>query len=361
VAALCLTASCSLVTSFEGFDRPVSSKPDAETGVADASDGGKEAVDPCHVRWPAEPPDGSIKDIGELVAAMSSMRTHSTGGPLFGFDLDDLCTCPARVACLGAQAGQPCDPPGSGIDNAAAALFTLFSKSTGASMDESGLRLGLDRGRFSVVFRLSGWNGEADDPDVLLQVLAAFNGRPGKPNADGGVTFDGDDVWTIDEESLASGNIPTAPIRKAYVRGGVLVAEASSMILKARIPTVNERWLLLRVFVRDFHLTARITRQGGELKLTEGRIGGRAPTADLFKLATYLGACPGTVPYEAMKPVVCDARDLPTDPGKDGRDIACETISLGVAFEALPARVASATGRPADELPCDGGGTFDCK
>lgn len=346
--ALAVTTACSLLTSFDGFDEPkvTDAASDVAVDSADAS-----VTDPClRRRWPPPPTKGSDGDVGELVSALRSMKTVNESGLPYGFDLDNLCSCPERVACLGSQPNQPCDPKGSGIDNAASDLFFLFSKATGTSLDETGLRSGLDRGKFSVVFRLGRWNGEANDPEVTLQVLNAFDANQ---NADAGARFDGNDTWVIDSESLV-GALPTSPVFKAYVSDGVLVAEMPNLVFKARIPTVDDKWLLLRVVLRDAHITARIARTGAGFSLTEGQLGGRSPAAELITLGMYLGACPGGVAFTSVKPILCDARDLPIDPAKDGRDFACDAVSVGVAFETSPAKVAPLVGTPVDTFPCTG-------
>ena len=349
------TAACSLLTSFEGFDHP---KGAAVTDAGAAGDAAPE--DTCfRRRWPAPPAGGSSADLGPMVAALSSMKTINETGFPYGFDLDGLCSCPEKVACLGSKPNLPCDPTDSGIDNVASDLFFFFSKATKTSLDESGLRLGLDRGKFSVLFRLAGWNGEPDDPDVSLQVLNAFDANPG---TDAGARFDGNDQWIVDTASLVSG-IPVQPVTKAYVAGGKLVAEMPTLTFKARIPTVGDKWLLIRVVLRDVHLTATIAKKGASFTLSDGELGGRSPSAELFTLAMYLGACPGGVAFDSMKPILCDARDLPIDPAKDGRDFPCDAISVGVAFEASPAAVAPGdAGTPDDPFPCvDASLPYDCQ
>jgi hypothetical protein len=219
------------------------------------------------------------------------------------------------------------------------------------------LRIALDHGKFSLLFRLGRWNGEANDPEVSLQVLNAFDANRG---TDGGARFDGNDTWVIDGESLIS-NIPTSPVLKAYVTNGVLVAEMPSLVFKARVPTNNEKWLLLRVVLRDAHITARITRTATGFTLDEGQIGGRSPSAELLTLAMYLGVCPGSVAFDSVKPLLCDARDLPVDPAKDGRDFACDAVSVGVSFEASPANAAATVDMPPDALPCAAMMPMDCK
>lgn len=355
VPLLSVTSACALITSFDGFDEPKAHRDD---GGTDAS---VEAAPPpvcSHKRWPAPPDGGSGSEIGDVFGAVRAMSLVSSGPEPLGFDLDELCSCPERLACTGAQPGKPCDPRDSGIDNAATSLFAFFSAASGIALDESGLRSGLDRGRFGLVFRVSAWNGEPSDPELRVAVFNAFDVNPG---TDGGAKFDGNDKWLIDDESLVDDRIPVYPSTTAYVADGVLVAMLPRLRVKIRIPTVNEQWLLIPVEMRDVHLTARIERTGGGITLRGGELGGRMPTASLLALAASAGVCPGTDGYRSLKPLLCDARDVPIDPGKDGRDAPCEALSMGLGFEAVPAAIVGDAGKPTDLAPCaEAGPADDC-
>lgn len=351
---LALTSACALLTSFDGFDEPKARPADA---AVDAPEAGPPAA--CaHKRWPAPPDAGGSNELGDLFGAVRAMTLVSAGPEPLGFDLDDLCSCPERVACTGARANAPCDPRDSGIDNAATSLFSFFSAASGIALDESGLRAGLDRGRFGLVFRVSAWNGEPDDPDVRIALFNAFDVNPG---TDAGARFDGSDRWLLDVESIVDGRIPVYPSTSAYVRGGVLVAALSRVLVKIRIPTVEDRWLLIPVEMRDVHVSARIARSGGGVELRGGELGGRMPSGSLLALAASAGVCPGTEGYRSLKPLLCDARDVPIDPSKDGDDGACEALSMGIGFEAAPAAIVAEAGKPSDFVPCaDAGPADDC-
>jgi len=355
-SAVC--AACSLLTSFDDFDVP---RVGTEAGVAEGGPTEAGPDDPCpdRRRWPEGPDGGAAGDLGTQVAAVKRLSFVDDGGVPYGFDLDGLCSCPDKVACVGAKPNAPCDPARSGIDNAARGFISLFSVATGANLEESGLALGLRAGKYSVVFRMSGWNGEADDPEVSLQILNVYDANGGD---DAGAAFDGGDTWTVDLESLIDNRFPTSPVTRAYVASGTLVAELPVLVLKSRIPTTGNRWLLVRLPLRNARVTARIARSGKSFALTDGQIGGRVPATELLTSISVVGGCPGSPNFDAVKPFVCDARDLPIDPGKDGRDQPCEAVSFGATFEATPAAVAPDGGAPSDELPCgDAGVPVDCK
>src|SRR5687767_1679992 len=103
-AAVLLSAglACSLVTTYDGFTPP----------------GGAPV---CGRRIPARPLNAPPGGTGDLYGAASYLHflDRPDAAPL-GFDLDGLCTCPDRAACRSTKAARegPCDPPGTGIDNA---------------------------------------------------------------------------------------------------------------------------------------------------------------------------------------------------------------------------------------------------
>ncbi len=340
--------ACSLLTSFDGIaprDRD-GTELDAEASVEDAGNGGC-----AHVRWP-EPPEAVADgpDLGELTSALTEIRVFDpiVQGRPQGYDLDGLCTCPDRPACAGSKPGAPCDTPATGVDNAGDGLFRILAQQ-GVSLDDTGLRTGIRKGQYGIVVRLGGYDGERDDPDVKVALFNAV-----AVNGDGGVPReDGTDRWLTDGESLLDGRFPTYFASKAYVRDGVLVAELLRLILRVRIPTGPETWSLLELDLRNAHLVARLgARTGTGIGLTEGRIAGRIPEAAMLMQAMRSGACRDSGLYEAIKPTVCAARDLPLDPSKDGRDLPCDSLSAAVGFTAGAALLAPGSGTRADTTPC---------
>lgn len=346
--AASLAASCSLLTSYDGFERDLPF--DAAPPAVEAGDAAPR--DPClHTRWPDPPTaDGASGGGGaaELVGAATALSVIGPEGiPPNGFDLDRLCTCPDRAACAGALATAACDPGLTGIDNAGQELFRAFV-GAGVAVDDTGLRTGLESGQYGFVFRLTGYNGAPDDAAVRLDVFNAvgLQGDAGAPS------FDGNDTWTLDSESLA-GSVPTYGSRSAYVRGGVLVAEFAQILLKMRIPTLGGAWLLIELELRSAMVVARVAQVGTNgLALADGIIAGRIPGAALLRQAQRGGACVGTSVYEAVKARVCDARDLPLEPGRDGRDEPCEALSGAIGFRAGAARKGQTPGSRDDVSPC---------
>lgn len=303
-------------------------------------------------RWP-DPPAGTDdgRDVGELASAVTQLRILDpiAQGKPQGFDLDGLCTCPDRPACIGGQPDKPCDTADAGIDNAGDGLFQTLA-AQGVALDDTGLKMGIDMGQYGILMRVAGYNGELDDPDVKVAVFnaVAVNGDGGVPRADG------TDRWTIDSESFLDANrFPTYFSTKAYVVSGVLVAELLRVVLRARIPVAPGTWSLLELDLRNAHVVARLgARSAKGIVLEDGRIAGRIPGTAMLTQGMRSGACRDSGVYEALKPIVCAARDLPADPGQDGRDLPCASLSVGFGFAAAPAIIAPGSGTRTDVVPC---------
>jgi hypothetical protein len=350
-AAASLLVACSILTSFDGI-APRGASPDIALDAAPESGAGDAGVPACsHTRWPDLPPladDG--RDIGQIVTAVTQL--HVVGpineGRSQGFDLDRLCTCPEPAACTGSKPGAPCDVADTGIDNAGENLFrTLVG--AGVSLDDTGLLTGIMQGQYGIIVRIEGYDGELDDPDVKVAFFNAVT-----VNGDGGVPRnDGTDSWTVDSESLLDGRFPTYFSSKAYVAGGILVAEFERLVVRARIPYGQKSWSLVELELRSAHLVARLgPRAARQASLEEGTIAGRTPAAAILTQGMRSGACRDSGSYEALKPLVCASRDLPLDPARDGRDTPCDALSLAIGFAARPALIAPGSSTRTDELPC---------
>ncbi len=345
-SAASLVVACSLITSFDGIDPRPPSDPDGGDAAADAAvpvDAGCQRL-----RWPDRPlgvdPGG---DLGDLTSAVTQLRILDpvAQGKSQGFDLDGLCTCPERPACRGKE---QCDLD-SGVDNVSDSLFKTIA-ALGLSLDDTGLRIGIQSGAYGVVVRLSGYNGKPDDPEVKVAVYNAFdvNGEGGVPREDG------TDEWTVDTESLLDNRFPAYFASKAYVTAGVLVAPLTRLVIRARLPVSKSAFALFEMDLRNAFLVARLgARTGaGGIALEDGRIAGRIPVAALLAQAMRSGACVDSGIYQNVRPAVCDARDLPLDPAKDGRDEACDALSFGFGFVASAARIGRDAGTRTDTSPC---------
>ena len=71
--------------------------------------------------------------------------------------------------------------------------------------------------------------------------------------------------------------------------------------------------------------------------------------------------CPGTQTYEDVKSQACRSADIPTDPKQDGKDQSCDALSLGLRFNAQPAKLGPITKDNGSPAVCVDAGPDDCQ
>ena len=346
--------------------------------AADASaDGDKSDGDICgSARWPARPDkdDPSTKDY-EFYAAVKVLDFGAADAgvaPTYGFNLDGVCTCPMPESCKpirdAGSAAKHCDDE-AGIDNSGAALIRQFSSSAGF-FDQSFINAKIAAGVFGAIFRVRGYNGQANDTKVELSVYVS-NGTEGVQKGTPAVPkLDGNDKWTLDPSSLLGGTIPDggAPVPNtydlnAYVRDGLLVANLDFPLAIG----AGDGEGLVTIELSGSVIVAKLEPYQGVFR-ANGVIGGRWPTTKLLKSIAVLrdpfdldaSLCGNNGTYQALKPKICGYADITKNPIEDGKNAPCDSISIGFAFESTPATYGSVFGKPDAGAPCGPQWTDDC-
>ncbi len=359
-----VAAACSLLTSFDGFEG-ASTRTDAGDDVTTPQDDGGSSGEPCaHQTWPSPSTTGAgandTTDVGARTSAISDLKILSTvdgGPPTVGANLDGLCTCPDAPSCRSATREPLCDPTDSGIDNAGASFFRELAQQK-IALDDQGLAEGVNKGKYALLVRVTGYNGQANDPEVAV---AIFNGI----GLEGGATapaFNGEDTWTIDRESYPEKNFALFASKKAWVTDSVLVAEIPTLALKLRVPSASPPWQLIELGLVDAHVTARIAKtqpSSNGFTLENGLIAGRFSAKAALKQVQINGICNTDPLFGLLKTRICGVLDMPLSPGEDGRDTPCAAISVGFAFEAKAAKLGE-LGDPSDTIKCTVNPNEDC-
>jgi hypothetical protein len=291
------------------------------------------------------------------IAVQNLMFAQPDAGPLLGYDLDGVCTCPGPPSCV---SGPHCDLPG-GRDtsgNQFVGLLDNFLKGSAAG----DLNTQIAAGQLGLLFWVLEYNGEADDEGVGLAVMTS----PGiivDPEA--GTTqppiWDGTDVWNVNPSSVAGVTlvdggyiyVPLSLSTNAYVTGGTLVAT---------LPKVEISLGSASLVITDAVVTGILHAAHGGYDLQQGQLSGRVPTHDLqlfiatlrdpFNRSTFL--CGNDATFQGFRSDLCQAADIMSDPALDGTDAGCNAISLVVGFNAVAANVGALyAGKPA-QTGCDG-------
>lgn len=337
---------CSLLSSLDGYsggvvdggpdDQVDSQKPDDRdaTAAPDVDAGPQGCV---HARPPPRPSPsagdaggdaGSDVIVGALESYTFASSASATAPSTRGYDLDGLCTCPDKRACVLPGVASDCDVDG-GIDNAGGKLLLEAFALLGGSA-----AIGGSDGDNGLLVRLRNYNGLQNDDAVEVALFDTLGAEVRQGSNPGKLKKDGTDRWTVDSRSLLGGAayLPVVVDTRAYVSGGVLVAELRSTF----------RVGLVAFPVSHGYLTAKLTRTAIGYTFTEGSISVRMnakaflTALEIVKTPTgYL--CGNDVIYGSVRDRICKVRDLPTDPSVDGRESACDAFSLIMEFTAMPA------------------------
>lgn len=272
-----------------------------------------------------------------------------------GYDLDGACT---DCTCTGDTSSRCLPRPGAtkaaitdgpqGEDRGARALFQA-----GAAIFEpissQGVKKAVDSGQFTVLLRVSGYNGLADDTNVVVAWFVGA-GLPAPPK------WDGSDEWPVREYGVKNGDVnqPVSVDTAAYVRDHVLVAGPKGVDGTSReVPLQVSADFLLTV--SSVFVTGRIVPSGSSYALQDSILAGKWKTEDILRQVSGLSfggvpICPGTPLYAQIGTTICNSSDVslfdgtPTD--------ACNAVSLGVTFLATPARIGSVKAQPPPTNAC---------
>ncbi|MBM4356876.1 MAG: hypothetical protein FJ096_02075 [Deltaproteobacteria bacterium] len=354
---------------------------DVTSSGGEAGNGGNPPTTCVHARWP-EPPSATVPggaeieviaavraiDIGEGAPDLSSL------GPARGYDLDQFCTGEGDgSSCLLPEGGNPAaskDGPG-GIDNASAVLFGAI-KAFEPLLDSARFSEGADRGDWSLLVRVQGYNGLPDDSEVTVSLYPSPGLRAEKcVSMDAVPKWDGTDAWPVGTSALKMGSgtgddggrgtcspgvpgysfdRPRFTDPKAYVSGGQVVANLPDVEITAWLAKSP---LVLRL--KAGFVTGKLVKVGSGYGIEGGRFVGRWPTSAMLRqlaasVTSELPVCTDNPIYKLLKDGVCDARDVTSTLG--GPTTPCDALSIGIAFEAAPATLGAVVPLAPSESEC---------
>jgi len=372
VTATALAAACSIydkslllapaTKDAQGPD--VSLQPDA------TDDGG------CVNAVAPEPPSSQPSDVEqEIIFAADALRIDALdddgGTPVpSGLDLDLTCTCPGPPSCVNPiDAGLvSCDGPG-GRDKGSVTMLTQIA-SIADNFRASFIRSDIGKGNYTLLFRLSRYNGEDNDRDVGVAVYPS-NGTEGVQNGSLPVPkFDGTDVWTVDPLGVLNGSSLTDAGTCDTIPGGcrpIYVAENGFVrdgVLYARIDlpiSVTGSIGTLTIDLVGGGIQARIDRSQPVRRLKDLQLTGRWPIDRVLKTVGGLrdpfqpvAMCTGggTAGYGIIKQILCENLDVTSDKAKDGTSAPCDAISTAISASAVEAKLGSVYKRDSEVLPC---------
>jgi hypothetical protein len=349
----------------------------ANDAGADPDAGPDGPADLCpHARAPSRPTTEDGTGEIEVTTAVRTldMGLAKDGGTPSGlsFDLDGICTCPGPESCKPRVVGvQHCDDD-AGRDNSGGDLVRRFSIVSAGALSQESINARINDGDYGLVIRVSGYNGKANDKQVVVAVFIS-NGTPNVP-ADAGSKkpkWDGTDSWTLDSASVLGGAngervIPNFVDTNAYVANGVMVA---SLDFPLSLGNSNSDGTLTLELTGSV-ITAKLVPERGSYKIEKGQIAGRWAVRKLLAALAALfdpsrpgeHICPGTQSYDDVKALICRGADILGDPLKSDPATPCDALSIGFGFTAYPAKIGPVVQAPAGPPNCpDSGKADDCQ
>lgn len=320
---------------------------------------------------------GSVNDDTGLTANEFAWET-------IGFDLDGVCTNSSTCSLTKGDdlaSSDPCRAPGISIpydgdncrDNLVGQLFKIAALSpemVRLGFTEQAWNCAINAGWMNLIFKVSDYNGEANDDSVRVDVYSSigiptpayrcdqgpdYSVQPGWWNE---APWTASDPWKVSRRSIAPGaddlgdDLPDAVVADAdaYVRDNWLVAElpdGSNLWLNGeRAQTPGIRFLLHRGL-----LTAKLDKdpQTGEWSANEGTIAGAMLSSDIVTAFREIGFCENFCnAYSTLSSYVATFGDILASTKELLPDEDCDAMSLGMAF-----RGRQVTARAADIVDAD--------
>ena len=340
-------------------------------------------------RWPLAPEGTNLGGNTSFVVALRTFdfgeAIKTPGGPVqparedIGYDLDGFCTKNDALSDPTLTQENSCDPvagwftprfgdlPG-GRDNGLRYIIELIA----SALEDFGTpiyNVALESGEVSLLMQVEGYNEQPDDDDIEFKLYTpgSFSmANPGEPK------FDGQDEWPIAIDSFEgeNSNVPKFVAAQAYVTGNTLVANFRTVDLRLRIGIAQSQIVDLVLRFTDPFFTAEIQKLGNVWTLRNGQIAARWQTAELlkqvknfpnpfydptsFEPGNTLNMCTITPSYRVVREAICGATDILA--GGVSPNAICNSISVGIGFEAVQARLGATVRLPTLDSDC---GEFD--
>lgn len=314
--------------------------------VTDAGAEGSAEAQACgHVR-PPDPPtvSGAGGDI-EFVVAVSAIDfgdANGDGDPKqVGYDLDYRCTCQGETnGCMRPDwaSAEACDGP-DGRDNATGVFISQMTALFGGFGSEAWSEAAI-AGEWSIVFKVSGYNGLPDDDQVRLDWYVTDQYWEDKPNGTYVPSWDGTDTWPIRSSCLVDQGAGTHTLsgpkyfdEHAYVSGGRIVA---SLPVSAFQVSADYAIQFNGAFI-----TAKVVEGSLGWAMQEGLLAARWKLDNILTQVSRINVlgmpvCTDHVAYLSLKRQICAYADMYS--GVGAPTTPCDSISTGMIFQTVPAR-----------------------
>lgn len=291
----------------------------------------------------------------------------------YGFDIDGICTNP--LDCLSAPDGELGCRSGTGIpfdgngcrDNKFGELEPIAAGEPNIrpfGLGEERFNCELHRGGFTIMAKISGYNGEPDDSQLRVDLYMSL-GRENLPDwkCEDGVDWEpnakwlASDKWIIDSTTLESmtstdGELPPSQVadRNAYAREGYIVAQLpDGSVMDFLGDNANTTGFAMPV-QKGLFVAKAIQGPDGLWTAEDGLLAGRVLKDEMRDAFREIGFCEDNV-GESTYSILTNYLNANMDvlaSGENDPDADCDAMSVAIAFtgrQASPGRIETAVPR----------------
>ncbi|MCA9607987.1 MAG: hypothetical protein KC619_20400 [Myxococcales bacterium] len=250
-----------------------------------------------------------------------------------GWDLDARCTLPPtsptgtwehECAPTSASGEHVVDLEGCRDDAWATEVAGAFGP-LGAQL-ELALATSMNDGVGPLMVRVSGWDGGADDPSVLVEIVPVAFGVPSGGVRGDLLAWDGSDAFHPFAAFVEADGRAVLRDEEAYVSDGVLVAR----LLEDPVFPFRARDRSMTLRLGEAMLTLTFLEGGGA---TDAVLTGRWPIDDALAELDHEGLCAGDPLRRAAEIRIRDSADVrERSRGGAGMTAPCEALSISLGF-----------------------------
>ncbi|MFW5739669.1 MAG: hypothetical protein ACOC1F_04825 [Myxococcota bacterium] len=350
---------------------------DPETGCATAS-----------MPTPEDRPSSSDpgESIDPLFFAVRSMRLGSLdkeGNPSktawqgIGFDLDGTCTrsptcsvidpvvsCTSRLPVVPGDGNYCRDNRFGELEYAIAANEDIGER---FGLNDTTFNCSLCQGAYNMIFKISGYNGQANDATVRVDIYPSPGIETLKPidcaSAD---VWDEDQCWKKSDAWAIQSDYVTNPVGSTNIGDSKLddsTAYVREWYAVVRLPDNTRFWFpddrgvatAFPLVMQGGLVTGKLTQDAEDnWTLEDGIIAGRMEAEDALESFRFIGLCED----DPLGPTVESYARMWSDVLSSGAvlpDAECDAISVGIAFTASEATMGAVTEVETDDPCADGG------
>lgn len=352
-------------------------------------------VDPCrHAEAPSRPgnDDDPTTKLSTITMAVERFVMGEKDGVFTGVDVDGVCTCDSRPGTA-YDGGESCRSPNSpnspnsrcdgdgGLDNAFGQLADSFKSYFDFSEYYNSA---IAHGRGNFILQVADYNGRLNDAQVNVALVMSDGiveptcptSKREPPDETYSPGWCGDDLWTINPDSVLSIDVPSV-VLSGWVTNGVLVARAptgvavplgdfgngyGSVILYGAVLFGTMVPLGEDLAPRDPARTPT-EREKQLYRLDNATLAGRITARDLLGALGrfHVTLDGGSTPYlcesptfDSVRQFICGATDLNHLAENDHNPTSvCDALSIGWWFSSAPAVMSGVSTRPHPVTVCD--------